>query len=86
MGVYITRRVIASLAILLAATFLMFALMSVSGDPLADLRTSSSPDKELLIQARIDQLNLDQPMPVRYVTLARRRRKVRHPRARLRLR
>ena len=67
MGVYITRRVVASVLILFAATFLMFALMSVSGDPLAELRGSSSPDKELLIQARIEQLHLDEPMPVRYV-------------------
>ena len=36
MAAYIIRRVLASLLILLAATFLMFILVSLSGDPLAE--------------------------------------------------
>lgn len=67
MGVYITRRVLASILILLAATFLMFGLLSLTGDPLAEFAQSNSPDKELLIQARVDALNLDDPVPIRYV-------------------
>jgi len=68
MGAYIVRRLLASILILLAATFLMFVLMTYSSDPLAGIRSSnlSDADKALQIQARIDALNLDQPLPVRY--------------------
>lgn len=66
MTAYVARRVLISVVILLAATFLVFWLMSISGDPLAELRTSNDPNRDLLIAARIEQLNLDQPIPVRY--------------------
>lgn len=67
MAAYIIRRVLASLLILLAATFLMFTLVSLSGDPLAEFIAVPDPDqKALLIQARIDTLNLDQPFIVQY--------------------
>ncbi|MCZ3388356.1 MAG: ABC transporter permease [Actinomycetia bacterium] len=67
MAAYIIRRVLASLLILLAATFLMFTLVSLSGDPLAEFIAVPDPDqKALLIQGRIDALNLDQPFIVQY--------------------
>ena len=66
MGSYIVRRVLASLLILLAASFLMFALVTLSGDPLAEFTGSNAPDKERLIQERIETLNLDEPFLVQY--------------------
>ena len=66
MGSYIVRRVLASLLILLAASFLMFALVTLSGDPLAEFTGSNAPDKERLIQERIQTLNLDEPFLVQY--------------------
>jgi len=64
---FIARRFVASLLILFAASFLMFALMSASGDPLAEFTSFTGPNKELLIQARIDALNLDEPFMVQYL-------------------
>jgi peptide/nickel transport system permease protein len=63
---FIVRRVLASLLILWAASFLMFALVTLSGDPLAEFTASNAPDKERLIQERIETLNLDEPFLVQY--------------------
>ena len=67
MGAYIIRRVFASLLILFAASFLMFALLSASGDPLAEFTGVTGPNKELLIQQRIESLNLDKSFMVQYL-------------------
>jgi peptide/nickel transport system permease protein len=64
---YIGRRVVASLIILLLASFLMFALMTAGSDPLADFTGVTGPNKQLLIDARIDALHLDQPFLVQYL-------------------
>ncbi|MFW0155552.1 ABC transporter permease [Rothia sp. P6271] len=64
---YTVRRLITAVFILLAASFLVFTLTALSGDPLAELRTSNSPNKDLLIAQRTEALNLDKPIPVRYV-------------------
>lgn len=66
MATFVVRRLIASVFILLAATYLMYLLTAYSGDPLEELRTSSSPNKAQLIQARSDLLNLDVPPYLRY--------------------
>jgi peptide/nickel transport system permease protein len=66
MSAYVIRRLLISVLILLLASFIMFALVSASGDPLADLQQDQSPNKEEKIQARIDALNLDEPLVVRY--------------------
>lgn len=60
------RRLIASLFIFLAATYLMYILVALSGDPLEDLRVSTAPNKQALIDARIDLLDLDVPPFLRY--------------------
>jgi peptide/nickel transport system permease protein len=52
---FITRRLAAGAAILVVATFLMYLLVDVSMDPLADLRTSTAPNK-----------HLDTPVVLRY--------------------
>lgn len=63
---FVIRRLIASVFVLLAATFLMYNLVAFSGDPLEDLRTSQAPNREQLIEARVRQLNLDVIPPLRY--------------------
>ncbi|HYP74299.1 MAG TPA: ABC transporter permease, partial [Microbacterium sp.] len=66
MASFIIRRLIASIFVLFAATFLMYLLVAYSGDPLEDLRLSNAPNKESLIEARTKLLNLDVPPPLRY--------------------
>lgn len=63
---FFIRRFITSALVVLISTFLMYILVAKSIDPLADLRTSRSPNKAQLIQNRIAQLNLDQPVVERY--------------------
>jgi len=63
---FVTRRLIASIFIFLAATYLMYNLVALSGDPLADLRDSTAPNKLQLIEARTVLLNLDVPPFLRY--------------------
>lgn len=66
MAAFVTRRLIAAFFVLLAATFLMYMLTALSGDPLQDLRQGSAPNKEQLIEARTRLLNLDVPPYFRY--------------------
>ena len=66
MATFVVRRLIASVFILLAATYLMYILTALSGDPLEDLRTSTAPNKAQLIEARTNLLNLDVPAYLRY--------------------
>ena len=66
MGIFLVRRLFASILILLGATFVMYILTAYSGDPLEDLRTSTARNKEELIARRIEILNLDVPPYLRY--------------------
>ncbi len=66
MASFVTRRLIAAVFVLLAATFLMYILVSMSGDPLKELRESSAPNKLELMEARTRLLNLDVPPFFRY--------------------
>jgi len=66
MASFIIRRLIASIFVLFAATFLMYVLTAYSGDPLEDLRQSNAPNKAELMEARTKLLNLDVPPPLRY--------------------
>lgn len=42
---YILRRILVSILILIAASFIMYVLVANSGDPLMDLRGSNAPTK-----------------------------------------
>lgn len=64
---FILRRVLVSVLILIAASFLMYMMVAYSSDPLADLRSSSSPNKVQLIHARVELLSLNVPPPLRWV-------------------
>lgn len=67
MLVFIVRRLIVSFFVLLAATFLMYVLTANAGDPLEDLYTDQSATRDQKIAARIEQLNLNMPVPQRYL-------------------
>ncbi len=66
MASFVVRRLIASVLVFLAATYLMYLLVAYSGDPLQDLVESNAPNKEQLIASRIRLLDLDVPPPLRY--------------------
>ena len=63
---FVVRRLIASVFVLFGASFIIYNLAAVAGDPLEDLRSSTSPNREALIEARSRALNLDVPPPARY--------------------
>jgi peptide/nickel transport system permease protein len=63
---FLSRRLIASLLVLLAASYIVYVLTATAGDPLEALRTSTARNKEQLIAQRIVELNLNVPAPVRY--------------------
>jgi peptide/nickel transport system permease protein len=63
---FLSRRLLASLLVLLAASYVVYLLSANAGDPLDDLRTSTAKNKEELIQQRIALLHLDVPAPLRY--------------------
>ncbi|WP_422933789.1 ABC transporter permease subunit [Sinomonas sp. P47F7] len=64
MVTYVVRRLITAALILLGASYLVYNLTALSGDPLADLRTN--PNSAQLMQARSQLLDLDTPAPIRY--------------------
>lgn len=66
MVTYIVRRLVTAVLILLAASFIVYLLTAASGDPLAQFRQSNLPNKEQLIQQRIQLLDLNVPAPLRY--------------------
>ena len=66
MVTYIVRRLLTAVLILFGASFLVYLLTAASGDPLADLRESPAPNRDDLIRARIELLDLDVPAPLRY--------------------
>ncbi len=67
MAVFIARRLVISVLVLLIATFLMYNLVALSGDPLNDLYgITNAADKERRIQARIAVMHLDQSPPERW--------------------
>ncbi|KQV07547.1 ABC transporter permease [Leifsonia sp. Root112D2] len=63
---FILRRLGIGLVVLVVASYLMYLLTAYSGDPLADLRASTAPNKVQLMEARSQLLNLDVPPYLRY--------------------
>lgn len=66
MFMYSVRRLITAGFILFGASFLIYNLVAIAGDPLEELMVSTSPNKEALIAQRINALDLDTPAPIRY--------------------
>jgi peptide/nickel transport system permease protein len=52
--------------VLLGATFIVFMMVAVAVDPLAELKASSAPNKEILIARTVSALDLDIPPVLRY--------------------
>ena len=63
---YILRRLGALVLVLIGSTFLVYNLTAISGDPLEDLRISTEPNAQLLLERAIRELQLDVPPPLRY--------------------
>ena len=64
----IGRRLLNSIGILLVSTFVVYVLVAMAGDPLAEMRERQPPIAENVIQAEANRLGLDQPVVLRYVT------------------
>ena len=62
---YVVRRLLYSVVVLVAASFILFTFVSVSGDPLAQLNIIPNLSEQSK-QNVIDQKHLDDPIPVRY--------------------
>ena len=67
MLVFVTRRLVVSFFILLASTALTYFLVAYSGNPLQDLLELRGPQRDAKIAARTQDLNLDQPVWIRYL-------------------
>ncbi|MDR1442267.1 MAG: ABC transporter permease [Bifidobacteriaceae bacterium] len=63
---FIARRVAVGVIVLLGATFIVFMMVAVAVDPLAELKASSAPNKEILIERTIANLDLNTPPVLRY--------------------
>ncbi|QGN33015.1 ABC transporter permease [Microlunatus sp. Gsoil 973] len=66
MLVFIVRRLAASILVLLAATFLTFLLVDLTGDPLQMLRLQTPPPSPETIETARHALYLDRSVPERY--------------------
>jgi peptide/nickel transport system permease protein len=66
MVTYIVRRLLTAALILLGASFLVYLLTAASGDPLAEFRASNSANRQQLMDARTELLQLETPAPLRY--------------------
>lgn len=63
---FVLRRLAATVVVLLVASFIVYVLTSISGDPLADLRAAGTRDAQVKIERLTQVLNLDVPPALRY--------------------
>ena len=63
---FIARRLAATLLVLLVASFVVYQLTAISGDPLMELRASRDPETQARIAYLTDLLDLDIPPLLRY--------------------
>lgn len=66
MFAFAVRRILAAIPVILVSTFITFLLVSLSGDPLADLKSHQPPPPASVVHLREHQLRLDQPLFERY--------------------
>ena len=66
MFVFIVRRLLYSIPVLLATSFLIFTAVSLSGDPAARLKANPRFDQNAIEQIE-KKYKLDKPIPLRYV-------------------
>ena len=63
---YAMRRVAVSVPILIIATFVVFVMVSLSGDPLSELKTRNPPVPVRTLELEAHRLHLDEPLLTRY--------------------
>ncbi|MGV8876565.1 MAG: ABC transporter permease [Rhodoglobus sp.] len=63
---FVIRRFVATILVLLLASFIVYILTANSGDPLLELRGSRDPNAQDKIKYLSNLLNLDQPPVLRY--------------------
>jgi peptide/nickel transport system permease protein len=63
---FVIRRLAATLVVLLVASFIVYVLTAMSGDPLADLRSAGTRDALVKLASLEERLNLDVPPALRY--------------------
>jgi peptide/nickel transport system permease protein len=66
MTTYIIRRLLYSIPVLIAASFLVFAMVSATGDPLGTLKMTPNISQQT-IDLITEKKHLDEPIPVRYL-------------------
>lgn len=66
MALFVIRRLLALIPVLLLSSVLVFAMVANSGDPLGDLHGRNPPVPAHVIEARRHQLQLDRSLPERY--------------------
>ncbi|SDR92322.1 peptide/nickel transport system permease protein [Nocardioides scoriae] len=67
MVVFFVKRLVSSLLVVLVSSLIMYVLVDIAIDPLADLRTSTAVNKAQQIANRTAQLRLDDPVILRYL-------------------
>ena len=65
MTTYILRRLLYSIPVLFAASFLVFAMVSATGDPLGTLKMTPNISQQT-IDLITEKKHLDEPIPIRY--------------------
>ncbi|MGH3805533.1 MAG: ABC transporter permease [Pseudonocardiaceae bacterium] len=63
---YALRRILVSVPILVIATFVVFVMVALSGDPLSPLKTRNPPPPPSTLQLEAHRLHLDEPLMLRY--------------------
>jgi peptide/nickel transport system permease protein len=63
---YIARRILYSIPVLLATSFLSFTFITKSSDPLANLRANPRTNNPVILHHLAHVYHLDQSLPVRY--------------------
>ena len=64
---FLARRLLNYIVLLVLASFLTFALTSISFKPLDSLESRNPRPPQAVIEAKRAELNLDKPIPLRYV-------------------
>jgi peptide/nickel transport system permease protein len=63
---YAVRRMLVSVPILVIATFVVFVMVTLSGDPLSQLKTRNPPPPPRTLELEAQRLHLDEPLLTRY--------------------
>ncbi len=71
---FLARRLLNYVVLLALASFLTFCLTSLSFEPLDSLLERNPRPPQAVIDAKAAELDLDEPIPIRYVELGVRRR------------